>query len=279
MISLKFSPNMLIIISIVVFILIVACMMYIIYKDKKEDREEIDDLLDDLVKAKPRKKELVTAKIEVPIGIDPNEKETQKMDLEAMLNKMQENLDTKEEETISHFELEQEEKAIISYQELVKNMNEETLKKDIETYELEQETSYQTAKDQVKEFLMREEPKLKNNDSFYTESTKIKKIESPAEKKSNRFQNTDFISPIFGKMNAKIEYPKIKLFEKPKTEIEKYFEEDYNQEYKHAKIEYDQKQFEKQTPLENMIDVLPFNHNTNQNDDFLNALKEFRSNL
>lgn len=271
MINLQVSTSLLIIISIVILVLIVAAIIYIIYKDKREDREEIEDLIDDLVKAKPRNQEtenLINSKFEIPIGIpdkkpekvDLNKTET-KIDLENMLTKMQEDLESKQTDMTEQFESEQEDKAIISYQELINNMHKDNFKNDIETHEYEQENDYQRTKDQVKEFLMREEPK-------------ITRIESPAEQKS-KFKNTEFISPVFGKMNAKIEYPKIKLFDKPKTDIEKYFEEDY----KHAQIDYKKDVVDNQTTIEEILDIKPQNNIDNKNDDFLNALKEFRSNL
>lgn len=265
MMNLSISTNLLIILSIVIFVLIVACIVYIIYKDKKQDREEINDLIDDLVKAKPRKRkkdELITTKIEVPIGGVEKVEDNQKIDLESMLSKMQKSLDMKQEEVVTSFENEQEEKAIISYQELVQNMKEETFQQDIQINEKAQEDIYESTREQVKEFLMKEEPK-------------IRKIESPTEERSKKFKNTDFISPIFGKINANIEYPTIKLFEKPKTDIEEYFEEDI----KPTRIDYGQDNFENNTIIQESIDVVPLKEEMKKNDDFLKALKEFRGNL
>lgn len=263
MIKLELSTGVLIVISIILFILIVACIAFIIYKDKKGDQKEIDDLIDDLVKAKPRNNDLINAKIEVPIGEKKpiKEQEDSKVDLEEMLNKMQETLNSKKEDVVANFEEEQEEKAIISYQELLGNMKNDSFKNEIEIHELEQEkTEYQESKEKVKEFLTREEPK-------------IKKIESPREEKDKKFKNTDFISPIFGKMNAKIEYPKVKLFDKEKTEVEEYFEDDF----KHAKVENEI--INDNTIIEDAISIKPIQNEIKKNDDFLKALKEFRSNL
>lgn len=237
MLNVDFSSTMLIIISIVILILILACIVFIIYKDKKMDKNEINDLLDDLIDAKPRvnvnefkqKKNdlektdsLINSKIEIPIGENlPNKVvKEEKVDLDSILNKMQANLD-KQEDVVENFEMEQEEKSIISYHELIESMKKDNFKEDISKYENEQEN---LTKEQVKEFLIKkEEPKKEI----------IKDTES-------KFQNTDFISPVFGKMDANIEYPTVKLYEK----------EEKN--YKHA---------------------------SNSNNEFLQSLKDFRSNL
>ena len=56
MINISISSNLLIIISSIILIAIIGLIVYIIYKDKMIDQEEIDDLIEDIVKAKPREK-------------------------------------------------------------------------------------------------------------------------------------------------------------------------------------------------------------------------------
>lgn len=256
MLEINIPVNLLIIISVITFILVIACIAYIIYKDRKKDDEEIDEILDDLMNAKPREN-LINAKIEVPIGenIKPSIKEENKLDLDDMLAKMQKSLDSKQEEVVENFEAEQEEKAIISYQELLDSMKNKNLEEEIKQHELQQEkTASSLATNKVTEFLEREEPK-------------IKKIESFVEKKDKKFKNTDFISPIFGKQDAKIEYPTIKLFDTGKH-IQKE-QEDLINEIDEIKNESVKK--ERVLNVSSEIDV--------KNDEFLRALKEFRSNL
>ena len=50
-----------------------------------------------------------------------------KLDLESMIERMQKDLDAKASEVVEKFENEQEEKSVISYQELVGNKDENTL--------------------------------------------------------------------------------------------------------------------------------------------------------
>ena len=258
MLEINIPVNLLIIVSVIIFILVIACIAYIIYKDRKKDDEEIDEILDDLMKARPREN-LINAKIEVPIGenIKPSIKEEKndKLDLDDMLAKMQKSLDSKQEEVVENFEAEQEEKAIISYQELLDSMKNNNLEEEIKQHELQQEkTASSLATNKVTEFLEREEPK-------------IKKIESFVENKDKKFKNTDFISPIFGKQDAKIEYPTIKLFDTGKH-IQKE-QEDLISEIDEIKNESVKK--ERVLNVSSEVDV--------KNDEFLRALKEFRSNL
>ena len=277
MLNINISTNFLILISIVVFVIIVGCIAYIIYKDRKNDREEIDDLIDDLVKAKPRdeKENLIKQEIEISIGdINEEPKLDNKVNLEDMLNKMQKNLECKPEEAISVFENEQEEKAIISYQELLSNLDKDEFKKEIKHYEQEEELiksseiftkNEKVDKEIIKEILENKEPKA----DFFSG------------RKDKKFKNTDFISPIFGKMEPKIEYPTIKAVPKKKDDLEEYFEDDY----KHAKTIYsdylnDQKyDINENKTIEEIVDIEPLNEEIKKNDDFLKALKEFRSNL
>ena len=258
MLEINIPVNLLIIVSVIIFILVIACIAYIIYKDRKKDDEEIDEILDDLMKARPREN-LINAKIEVPIGenIKPSIKEEKndKLDLDDMLAKMQKSLDSKQEEVVENFEAEQEEKAIISYQELLDSMKNNNLEEEIKQHELQQEkTASSLATNKVTEFLEREEPK-------------IKKIESFVEKKDKKFKNTDFISPIFGKQDAKIEYPTIKLFDTGKHIQNE--QEDLISEIDEIKNESVKK--ERVLNVSSEVDA--------KNDEFLRALKEFRSNL
>lgn len=251
MVQIQLPTNLLIILSIIIFIIIVGCIAYVIYKDRKKDNEEIDELIEDLMTAKPREN-LINAKIEVPIGenIQPSVKED-KVDLEDMLLKMQKSLNAKQEEVVENFEAEQEEKAIISYQELLNSMKSSSLKEEIKQHEmLEEQTASELTKQKVTEFLNKEEPKIKKIDSL---------IES-----EKKFKNTDFISPIFGKQEANVDYPTIKLFD---------------ESYKHAKQEKEEimneidktKTIDKISVTSNEIDT--------KNDEFLRALKQFRNNL
>jgi len=162
-------------------------------------------------------------------------KELDSVDLESVLEKMQEEV-SKPKDEIMTFEEEQEEKAIISYQELLnavkKNVNEVTKVEKNESAEIKQEI--------INESNILEPVVLKTEKEIKVESE---------ENKSNKFQNSEFISPIFGRVGNDVEYPKIKSFD------------------------------EKEEDLEKTIVMPKSDINTDNDDEFLRILKEFRNNL
>jgi hypothetical protein len=255
MINISISTNVLIVISCITLMVIIGIIVYIIYKDKKTDQEEIDDLIEDIVNAKPR----TEVKPEVKQIKEEKEIDNNSLNLEEMLNTMQQDLDKKEEKAIDEFEKEQEENAIISYKELKKAAYK------VDEFEKEQEEnaiiSYKSLnKKSSAENLTEKE------DLFKSKAKKpIVKIESPRENKDKKFKNTEFISPIFGKMDEHIEYPKIKAYNKEDDlSLNEYFGEDVEEYYKDEK---------------EVLNVEPLKGQMKKNDDFLKALKEFRNNL
>ena len=166
------------------------------------------------------------------IGVE--ETEAEKTNLEEVLEKMQADLD-KKEDVVALFEQEQEEKAIISYQELLnsKNKNNSGANKEL--------------------LSVIEQIEAGNNSKEIIEEYNAEEVEEKTEKK---FKTTDFISPVYGKVDNHIEYPTIPNYEKMETRRTR----------SRHNIELDKK-----------VDI--FEENNDHNDAFLNALKEFRSNL
>ena len=234
--------------SILIGILIInfGCIIFLVLKEKKSDQEEIDELMNDLTLAKPRRKE-PEEKIEIK-EIDKLEEEkvdkeveANKLEIEEMLKKMQKDLETKPEDVVTNFENEQEEKSIISYQELVnsvKSKNENT---------------------QVNVHVTKIEEDLENT---------LDLKEQIKEEKIKKFKNTDFISPIFGKQEDKLKYPTV-----PKSED--------NLETRTNNIldELDFSNSDNNISIEKTIDIGPLKNEMSKNDEFLKALKEFRRNL
>lgn len=149
--------------------------------------------------------------------------------IEEVLKAMQGDLEKQKYETIDRYEEEQEENAVISYQELLNRKlalnNEDVLK-----VEKAEETS----------------------SNYLDELPDFKDIvlEPIADRDESRpFMNSEFVSPIFGRLSSNAEYPTVKKTveteEIIKTEIISDDEFDINAE----------------------------------NDEFLNTLKEFRRNL
>lgn len=112
------------------------------------------------------------------------EQQKAKLELEEMVKRMEEDISNQVNDTVSTFEQEQEEKAIISYQELLSSVKGEKIN---------------TPKMNIEEVLS--EIENVNQDT--------EKVE---DKNNSKFKNTEFISPIFGKQENKTNYPKIEDF-------------------------------------------------------------------
>ena len=166
--------------------------------------------------------------------------------LEEILQKMQEDIDTKPEDVVRKFEEEQEEKAIISYQELVDNVK--AGKIDI----IEDEASdvnfvESLTMDVTTEPIM----EVSEDPSITPEMVKeaiVNISESSIKEEPKKFKKSEIISPIFGVMQENIEYPSIK-----KKETMLY--------------------------IMNTIDYNELTEEIKRQEEFLNALKEFRNNL
>ena len=166
--------------------------------------------------------------------------------LEEILKKMQEDIDTKPEDVVRKFEEEQEEKAIISYQELVDNVkagkievidDEESNINYVENLGLEVEA----------------EPIMQIEDESSVTPEMVKEAiynisESSVKEEPKKFKKSEIISPIFGIMNDSVEYPKVK---KSENILDIMNTRDYNELTEEIK----------------------------RQEEFLNALKEFRKNL
>lgn len=223
-------------------LLFIVCFLGIrIFLEKRKDQEEIDEIIANLVDTKPREEVKEVVEVE------------KKSNIEEMLAKMEQDLNTKPEDVVTNFEQEQEEKSIISYQELVRTINPQVEKKPIQM------------KEEVK-------PQL------------FKKREEPANKK---FKNTDFISPVYGKLEEHLEYPTVPSFEK-KEQVRFDFTKEAG-EFEKSLAELKRKEnniqeylndFKGSMEIDNLEQVItPTNTELKKNDEFLEALKEFRKNL
>lgn len=172
-----------------------------------------------------------------------------KSELELMLEKMQHDLEEqKDKDAVAIFEQEQEEKSIISYKELLEKKNELMSMTSDERFENETTS-------------LDNEPSL--SESFISLTNSLNdtiSIDSVKEENTNnhkKFVTTDFISPVFGRMEAQLDYPKVPNFKDLMIKSEK-------------TNEYD---------LEATLNLDPLTDQIKKDDAFLNALKEFRKNL
>lgn len=204
---------------------------------------------------------------------EAHKKDIESVDLEAVLGKMQEDVEKPKEE-VRTFEEEQEAKAIISYQELL-----QAVKKDVTEVtsvnldEVEvftdpmEEADLPTVKAMSKQIDNPLKPEVLETEIVKEEIPVVmeepkeepKRVERPIDlvrpKHESKFQNSEFISPIYGRVNNEVEYPTVRPQAKPDVKVE-----------------------EKLENLEKTIVFKPINDNID-NDEFLKALKEFRNNL
>lgn len=173
-----------------------------------------------------------------------DEKEEVSSDLEEVLKKMQESTSATPDEAVDYFEKEQEEKAIISYQELLKANKKEDINE---------------ANNEIIEETNDEEP-IEILDDIPTQTDEIRK-----------FKNTELISPIYGKQETKYKYPTIPSFNKESnlkyTDINNRLNSETSINIK-EQLEEPEKKVKYRTEEAN-----------NNSQEFLDYLKDFRKNL
>ncbi|MCM1371225.1 MAG: hypothetical protein NC181_05005 [Clostridium sp.] len=166
--------------------------------------------------------------------------------IDSILSKMQEDLTKKDERQIHEFEKEQEESAIISYQELLKANNKDSvLKQDVQpsledilntnstisnasliNVESMEDLSVISLDDNTYNATIDVDKEIKNLKKVITSqvnkvSTESSNIEIDYNDK--HFKTSDFISPVYGRIETKLDYPTIpsieKLKDKPISEM------------------------------------------------------------
>lgn len=234
--NLEISKEFILIFSCIIILMIIGFVVYYLISSKKKEDKEIDNIISNMVQERKEGKEQVEE-------VDDKTKE-----LEEVLEKMQKDLETKPVDVVANFEREQEEKAIISYSELVK-----TLKKGVP----EEEKTLDILVDEIK--------------------TSAASNENKSDKK---FKNTDFISPVYGKMEEHLDYPKVNSF-KQEDDIKEYLD-NFDKQIKDYKLDDYLEEFNNNNDvntLEQTLDMEPISVEIKKNEDFLKALKEFRENL
>ncbi len=168
-------------------------------------------------------------------------------ELEEILEKMQRDVEMQPEDVVRKFEEEQEQKAIISYQELVDSVNNNKI--DVVDDE-EGDMDYVAA---LEKQLNPNEENCKHNynNSDYANKSHLDVIDQmEMEDEPKRFKNSEVLSPVFGRMQPEFEYKKINSFSNTNNKVE----------------------VEQVSGPSTADDV-------KNNEDFLKALIEFRNNL
>lgn len=307
-----FANNNILILGIVLFIFGLILLGYLLTlilsskKNKKEVVEEIKEesvekIEEDTTKEEPAVVEPVSSVIEVEPAIaepvvEAIEKEEidakeQKInsDLEEVLQKMQRTLDEKEEmDNVERFEREQEENAIISYQELLRRAKKDFPQMEINVPVEEPENNEVPVNNVIENAinaivkpsentLETEVTTIDTNNNFVEEpveienniqntvvspvetikrESKIVEIKTPFDNPNYEFKNNIFISPI-GVTN----------YDNPNYYKEVKISRDYLKEMADSRF--------------NTVDIETddIDYETKQNEKFLEDLKSFRSNL
>ncbi len=211
-----FGKSMVALLILLLILLVVLIIVYIVKNNKEIDTSNIDlDFFDDLKKEtentqsiytdsvaeeiKPKEEKPIATKIETPIVSDKTK------DLKAITEQMEKDIEKNNIE-LTEFELEQEEKAIISYEELIKKVkSNESLNLEIEAndlddrgYNLEDEFTFDT---EVLDFgdmlgneqmIKKEEPKVTVNPyEEVIKNTKVKSILDIDDKLDNNIYNAN----------------------------------------------------------------------------------------
>ncbi len=265
--------NSMILIGIVGFVIVICLgiIVYILIKNRKKDEEEIAELMDDIEKAEERLEQNKEVK---EVGFVEK-----KSEIEEMLERMQHDLEAKTEDVVEKFEQEQEEKSIISYQELVKSLKGNQLDK---VAPVKEEKVVEPNKNiEIDKISEGNDSDLKQNIDRLTKS--LEKSVEDLEVETKKFKSTDFISPVYGKMEEHLEYPKVQPFSK-KEQVRFEFDNvsDLDKESKNITDYLDELEFRnniKVDSLEQTLNMPPISAEIKKNDEFLQALKEFRKNL
>lgn len=224
--------NIYLYICIVIVLLILSIILFTLASNKK-NRNKIKE---DFIEAE-----------KVDEEIEKIEENSSNNELENILKKMQEDIDINPEDVVKKFEEEQEEKAIISYQELVDNVKAGKIEviDDEET-----DTNFVENLNIIQDM----EPIIETSEqeeSITPEMVKeaiINISESSVKEEPKKFKNSAFISPVYGIMDEKLDYPTVK---KNENILDLLNTKDYNK----------------------------LTEEIQRQEEFLQALKEFRNNL
>lgn len=275
MLNIIFEHKILFFVILAIILINVVCLIVYIIKERQADKKEIEGIVNELMDAKPRENS-VHSVIENNDELiqKQNENSIKKADISSMLSEMKRDLEEKNsEDIVADFEAEQEEKSIISYQELVNSLKEKNkvqLTKNTENIpviEIDEKSDVPVIDVDDKNDIPVIEIEEENVESL-KEMIKDKENFNGENVVKKKFKTTEFISPIYGKMEDTSEYPVIKA-NKHEMKIDDNIDSRISRESK----------YHSNVSLEESLDLEPLSDEIKKNDEFLNALKDFRKNL
>lgn len=232
-------------IMIIICLLIIAFILLKFWSIRKEEKEEI--VVRKIEDPKPREPKIETS---IKPTVKKETEENFTSDLEQVLEQMQNSLE-QDKDVTQIFEQEQEEKAIISYQELIRANLKQDIKDNVDPLDVLE--PIKTEENNIEKIDI-EKIDIENIDiaksiptiDIEDEIPTLKESRQPTEKK---FKQTGFISPIYGTMDVQ-NIPK-------KTPINEM----------------------KDLDIEKPLDLNGLSEEKKKNAEFLRSLKEFRNNL
>ena len=177
-------------------------------------------------------------------------------ELEQILEQMQHDMEVKPEEVVRKFEEEQEQKAIISYQELVDSVNNNKIDVvDDEEGDMDYVAALESQMNDKASYVeeVKDNNEEKENELFddFANKSHLDVIdELNYDEAPKKFKSSEFLSPVFGRMQPDFEYKVIDSFANTNN-----------------KVEVEQ------------VAGNSISNDIKKNEDFLNALIEFRNNL
>lgn len=142
------------------------------------------------------------------IQVELEKTDDKNSELEDIIKKMQEDAEIKPEDVVKKFEEEQEENAIISYKELVDSVKTgkiETIEDEVSDVNFVEELT----NSEVEPILEIENNEEKVTPEMVKEAINDISLNSIKEEKK-KFKQSEFISPVYGIMEDKLEYPTVK---------------------------------------------------------------------
>ena len=191
--------NLYLVIAIVSFLVILTVILTIVLINKKK-RNNIKKEFDEVVKIEEENEKTEDVKPEVAF------------ELEQIFKKMQEDIELKPEEVVKKFEDEQEQKAIISYQELVDSVNNnkiEVVEEDTGDIDfvaaLEEQMA--TTDQYISLIKAKTEEVIKEEKDDTVSKSHLDIIDvMNMDDDSHKFQTSEILSPVFGRMQPDFEY-------------------------------------------------------------------------
>lgn len=258
-------------------VLAIILLLAIQLVSKKPEKEELEDTMEDfsnkkkevleelehLEESSPIKEEPIVNQEEIKVTpIEVYQQETPTSEIDLLLTQMKKDIQ-EHKDPIESFEEFQEENAIISYEELKKANQKESI------MSAEEEESQPI-------IMSVRELERRNQKEEIKETTPVKETKG-------KFKNTEFISPIYGKISSDaLEYPKIPSFKKEEKQEEKEESELFQTSTKTEDSLYNEPISSKtvntvEVEEPDFLDELT--EEMKRNEEFLQALKEFRKNL